>query len=255
MDWPPPQPGTWLLDLDGVVWRTGKPIEGAPEAIAALRRAGNRVVFVTNNAGPTLQQFSERFQQGGIHAEEGEVLGSARAAAGMLRSGERAFVIGEDGIAEALHARAVEIVDHAPVDAVIVSRTPKFDYEQLATASGHVRAGARLIGTSDDPTHPTAEGQLPGTGSLLAAVATAGLATPEVAGKPHPPMVRLVHEHVGRVSVMVGDRPSTDGAMAERLATRFALVLSGVTAHPETVDPEPAAVAPDLLSLVREALG
>ena len=54
---------------------------------------------------------------------------------------------------------------------------------------------------------------------------------------------------------MVGDRPSTDGALAAQLGIPFALVLSGVTRPGRCpADADAAAVAPDLLTLVREAL-
>ncbi|MGA1366279.1 MAG: TIGR01458 family HAD-type hydrolase, partial [Ilumatobacteraceae bacterium] len=39
-----------LCDLDGVVWLSHEPIAGSVEAIAALRSAGHRVLFVTNNS-------------------------------------------------------------------------------------------------------------------------------------------------------------------------------------------------------------
>ncbi|HEY5012444.1 MAG TPA: HAD hydrolase-like protein, partial [Acidimicrobiia bacterium] len=52
--------------------------------------------------------------------------------------------------------------------------------------------------------------------------------------------------------VMVGDRPSTDGALAAALGWPFALVLSGIagTSGEETVpDPPPPFVAADLGAL------
>jgi ribonucleotide monophosphatase NagD (HAD superfamily) len=65
-------------------------------------------------------------------------------------------------------------------------------------------------------------------------------------------MLRLVAERVGPVDTVVGDRPSTDGALARALGARFALVLSGVTAAAEAsrVEPLPDVVAPDLAALV-----
>ncbi len=41
---------TWALDLDGVVWLAGRPIPGSADAVTALRAAGERVVFLTNNS-------------------------------------------------------------------------------------------------------------------------------------------------------------------------------------------------------------
>jgi glycerol-1-phosphatase len=108
------------------------------------------------------------------------------------------------------------------------------------------------VGTNEDATYPTPEGLLPGAGALLAAVAAASDATPEVAGKPHEAMLALVAERVGHVDTVVGDRPSTDGALARALGARFALVLTGVTAAAaaSSADPAPDVVAPDLAALV-----
>ncbi len=54
---------------------------------------------------------------------------------------------------------------------------------------------------------------------------------------------------------MVGDRPSTDGALAAQLDIPFALVLSGVT-PPDQIpaDADAAVTAADLPTLVRETL-
>ena len=55
--------------------------------------------------------------------------------------------------------------------------------------------------------------------------------------------------------MMVGDRPSTDGALATQLGIPFALVLSGVTSADDVpTDPAPDEVAADLASLVHSRL-
>ncbi|MGH9064282.1 MAG: HAD hydrolase-like protein, partial [Acidimicrobiales bacterium] len=77
--------------------------------------------------------------------------------------------------------------------------------------------------------------------------------TPTVAGKPYQPVVALLRQRVGDVEVMVGDRPSTDGMLAERMGVPFALVLSGVTpAGHGPVDPVPLVEAADLSTLVAQ---
>jgi ribonucleotide monophosphatase NagD (HAD superfamily) len=51
----------------------------------------------------------------------------------------------------------------------------------------------------------------------------------------------------------VGDRPATDGALADQLAIPFALVLSGVTREGDQASagpPQPAITANDLRTLV-----
>jgi len=255
--WPPPPGGTWLVDLDGVVWLTGRPIPGVDEAVARLRAAGVRVFFATNNAAPTRAQLHKRLAHCGITADDADVLSSADVAAGMLDPGTTALVVAGDGVTEALAHRGVTVVPEAPVDAVVVGWTRAFTFDAVARAATAVRAGARLVGTNEDPTHPTPDGLLPGAGAILAAVATASETAPEVAGKPHAPTAAAVEARVapGELRVMVGDRPATDGALAAQLGIPFALVLSGVT--PAGTGPEEAgaaAVAPDLLALVRQVL-
>ena len=221
-----------MIDLDGVVWLTGRPIPGVDEAVARLRGAGVRVLFATNNSAPTRAELHRRLARCGITADDRDLLSSADVAAGMLAPGSSAVVLGDDGVVEALSGRGVEVVPAGPADAVVVGWTRSFSFDSVARASAAVRAGARLVGTNEDPTYPTPDGLVPGGGAILAAVATAAEATPEVAGKPHRPTADAITARVtpGELRVMVGDRPATDGALAAQLGIPFALVLSGVTA-------------------------
>jgi 4-nitrophenyl phosphatase len=138
------------------------------------------------------------------------------------------------------------------------TRGAGFTFEGVDRAARAVRAGARLVGTNEDPTFPTPDGLIPGAGALLAAVAAASEATPEVAGKPHKATADAIAARVpqGELRAMVGDRPATDGALAAQLGIPFALVFSGVTregdppARGPAAPPEPAATAKDLRALV-----
>jgi HAD superfamily hydrolase (TIGR01450 family) len=251
------QPGTWVIDLDGVIWLTGEPIEGVGEAVRALRVAGNRVLFATNNSAPTRAVLHARMKNCGITTTDEDLLSSADVAAGMLAVGSRAMVLADEGVNEALQRRGVTVIDDSgPVDAVVVGWTRSFSFDTIAAAANRVREGARLIGTNEDPTLPTPQGLLPGAGALLAAVAPASGAAPEVAGKPHPPTAEAIRALASDLVVMVGDRPSTDGVLAQQLGIPFALVLSGVTgADAIPAHPKPEFVAPDLAALVRSELG
>jgi len=82
--WPPEPGGTWVVDLDGVIWLTGQPIPGAADAIARLRRAGDRVLFATNNSAPTRAELNRGLARCGITADDRDLLSSADVAAGML---------------------------------------------------------------------------------------------------------------------------------------------------------------------------
>jgi HAD superfamily hydrolase (TIGR01450 family) len=244
----------WVLDLDGVVWLSGQPIPGAPEAVARLKAEGHQVVFLTNNSGPTRAEFAQRLSRAGVPAEPEELATSAQAAASMLAPGSTALVVGGAGVYEALADRGVVLAgpdDHP--DAVVVGRSLKLDYDELAVATTAIRAGARFVATNADPTFPTPNGLVPGAGALIAYLATASSRQPEVAGKPHAAVAAMVRSRYGQPDVMVGDRPDTDGEFATVVGARFALVLSGVTHRADLpVTPAPSVVGDDLAAVVAE---
>ena len=245
---------TWLLDLDGVVWRAEQPIDGSVEAVGRLRDRGEKILFLTNNSSQTIEGLLGKLEDMGIPAQSDDLITSAQAAATLVEPGQTALVCAGPGVEEALEQRGVTTIREGEADAVVVGWHTDFDYGRLKAATDAVRGGARLIGTNDDATYPTPDGPVPGGGSLLAAVAVASdCSDPEVAGKPHEPVARLIQERVGEIDVLVGDRPSTDGELARRLDARFVLVLSGVTQEDQLpVEPEPDEVAPDLAAVVDE---
>jgi HAD superfamily hydrolase (TIGR01450 family) len=218
---------TAVVDLDGVVWLAGEPLPGVGRAIELLRRAGHEVLFATNNSSPTLAELLTRLERAGVEAEAEQLITAAQAAVAAVEQGSSALLIGEAGLEEAAAARG--LTNAGTPSSVLVGWRRTFDFNTVATASSAVRAGARLIATNDDPTHPTPDGLLPGTGALVAAIATASEQRPLIAGKPGAHMVGLVHERAERISIVIGDRPSTDGAFAAALDAPFGLVRSQAT--------------------------
>ncbi|MGH9262562.1 MAG: HAD family hydrolase, partial [Acidimicrobiales bacterium] len=88
---------TWVLDLDGVVWLSDRPIAGAAAAIARLRADGRRVLFATNNSSVPRAGQEAKLAGFGIPAD-GDVMTSAMAAARLVEPGERVLVCGGPGI-------------------------------------------------------------------------------------------------------------------------------------------------------------
>jgi HAD superfamily hydrolase (TIGR01450 family) len=250
----------WIIDLDGVVWLAGEAIGDVATAIGDLRRHGARVVFATNNSAPTTDQLLSRLARLGIESSAGDLATSADAAASLFQPGQSVTVLAEGGVLESLRARRVSTTGGKRVDAVVVGWSRAFDFDSLAAAASAARTSGRLVATNLDPTHPTPAGLVPGSGALVAAVATASGLTPEVAGKPNEPMAALLRDRFGFTHgdegvVMVGDQPLTDGRLAERLGIPFGMVDSGVTAPGADGQGVPMAVrAPDLVSLVRSCL-
>ena len=258
----------WVLDLDGVIWLGGKPIQGSVEAVKRLDSEGEQLLFVTNFSALRKTEMEAKLNDFGLDATN-RVITSAMAAASLIEPGERVLVCGGPGVTEAVQARGAEAIDpsnhfdrNSSVDAVVVGFHKNFDFDRLAVCARALHQTARLITTNTDPTYPTADGLLPGNGSITAAVATAGKVDAVVAGKPHQPVAKMIMRHLGKSApavndIVVGDLPSTDGLLANELNFRFGLVLSGVTDANTALklNPQPNIVSADLASLVNQVLG
>jgi 4-nitrophenyl phosphatase len=240
--------GTLIFDLDGVVYVGDHPVAGAGDLLHAATSAGYSVLFATNNASRTPENAVEKLRSiTGYPAVEQQYISSALAGAHLLgRDSVRCFVVGGPGIHHAVAAQGSSVVtDWRHAEAVLVGFDREVAYPTLRDATLALRAGARFIATNDDATFPAPDGQWPGAGATVAFLQTSGGRTPEVAGKPHPPMRALIRERLGPGPVwMIGDRPETDLAMAKAEGWTAVLALSGVTDDPGVV---PAEYRPDLV--------
>ena len=252
---------TWVLDCDGVIWLADDPIPRAAEAVERLRSAGERVVFLTNNSWPRVTEHVAKLEAMGIPAGADDVVTSSMAAASLVSRDERVLVLGGPGLHEEVANRGAQIFgpgegDPLSAATVVVGMDLGFNFARLSATTTALRAGsARLVATNEDATFPTSHGLLPGAGSVVAAVATAGGVPPVVAGKPYQPVADLLRARVGEISMMVGDRPSTDGRFARLLGVPFGLVLTGVTPKDHgDIDPRPEIEADDLWALVDAAI-
>ncbi len=263
-----------IFDLDGVIYRGLEPIEGARELVAALHAAGVAVRFATNNSMVAREGYVTRLEGMGIATTVEEIVTSTSATVEHLRRHapevRSVLAIGADGMEAELRDAGLSVVmagdpsmaGHAggpldrPFDAVIVGLDPDLDYRRLAVAMRAVNDGARFIATNADTRYPTAEGFLPGAGSIVAALATASGVTPEVIGKPSPAMFQAILEASGvppTEAIVIGDNPDADVAGAHRAGCAAILVLTGVAdatlaaelageRRPDAIAADPAAV-------------
>jgi HAD superfamily hydrolase (TIGR01450 family) len=249
-----------LLDLDGVVYVGPEAVTGVPAALTAVRQAGMRLAYVTNNASRTPESIAEQLSSLGVAADPSEVITSAQAAAHYLAdrlpAGAPVLVVGTTGLLAALRERGLTPVDSAErqPQAVVQGYSPELDWRQLAEGAVAIRAGATWIATNLDPTVPSPRGPLPGNGSMVAALRTATGVTPISTGKPDPTMHRESVERSGaQRPIVVGDRLDTDIEGASRVGCPSLLVLTGVTAPADLLCASPQ-LRPDYLGWDASAL-
>ena len=247
----------FLFDLDGVFYRGDDPIPAAAEALTRLRAVGKRVAFVTNNASATPAAVAHRLGAAGVEADVDEIETSALATAALLaeRGFTSAFVVGEDGIREALSQLGIRVIDadHPQVEVVVVGLDRSADYDTLRTAAILIDRGAAFIATNPDGSFPAPGGvRWPGAGALVAAVEATTDTKAEVVGKPNAPIFKAALARAGGGDpLVVGDRIDTDIAGAAALGWDSMLVLTGISTRDEAArsTTPPTYIASDLGAL------
>ena len=227
-----------MIDLDGTTYLGDRLLPGAAEFYHAARDLGKRILYITNNSSRGPEQYANKLRCLGIPARDDELFTSGEATLIYLKQKacRSVFPIATTELRRMMVDAGLEIDDEDP-DYVVVGFDTELTYEKLKTGCLLLRKGARLVATHPDPVCPMAEGEVPDAGSILALIETATGRTPEmIVGKPNPLMLELGLKRLklpkGSV-VMIGDRISTDVAMAEHAGVTSVLVLSGVTTPEE----------------------
>jgi 4-nitrophenyl phosphatase len=239
-----------IIDMDGVLYRGNEPIPGLTAFFDFLYQHAIGFILATNNSTRPPRKWAEKLGSMGVQVPPDSIMTSATATAdflaGQYPAGTRMFYVGEYGIQEALEECGF-IIDDQKASAVVVGMDQSVTYEKLAKATLLIRDGARFIGTNPDKTLPIPEGEIPGAGSIQAALVASTDVTPLIIGKPEPYFYELAREKLGgtrETTAAIGDRMDTDIAGAKRTGIYSVLVLTGVSTREEA---EAHAEPPDLI--------
>jgi arabinose operon protein AraL len=250
----------FIFDLDGTLYLGEQALPGAVETIAALRRLGKQVLFVSNKPLYPRLNYATKLTRLGMPASIDDVITSgfvlghhlARTAPHL-----RLYVIGEENLKTELgeHGLQVlrefdeqspfEVIDPHGVDAVVVAFDRTLDYRKLNTAYQALVQGAAFFATNPDKTCPMPGGGIPDAGATLAALQHLTGRKPDLlAGKPSQLMMRVAMDRLSlppERCIMVGDRVETDIRMGKEAGMYAALVLTGATQRTalENVVPAP----------------
>ncbi|UQA96232.1 HAD-IIA family hydrolase [Streptomyces halobius] len=237
---------TALLDLDGVVYAGGQAVPHAVASLTAARAGGMRLAYVTNNASRTPRAIADQLSGFGLPTGPEDVITSAQAVARLIAEqlppGARVLVIGGAGLRVAVRERGLVPVASADDDpaAVVQGYDPALDWERLAEAGYAVQRGVPWFASNTDLTIPKERGIAPGNGALVEVVRIAAGGTPQVAGKPQPPMHRETVLRTGAERpLVIGDRLDTDIEGAYNGGVDSLLVLTGVTTAAELLTAPP----------------
>ena len=251
-----------ILDMDGVLWKDSKPIGDLPYIFKGISDLGLKVVFATNNATKSIEEYQQKLDSFGVQVEPEQIITSAIAAAKYLQqhypSGIWVYVVGSASLKDMIHQHGFQVCDDAgrnSAQVVLVAMDTSLTYEKIRNAATQIRQGADFIATNMDATFPTPQGLLPGAGACVAAIATAAEKQPLLIGKPQTLMYELAFQTLGFAPhevMAIGDRLETDIAGAQKAGCLAGLVLSGVTDETKAHrwQPQPDLIARDLTELV-----
>lgn len=236
----------YLIDLDGTMYRGTEKIHEAVEFVKRLKEANIPYLFVTNNSSKRKEQVSDKLEAFGVPCTPDHVFTTSMATASYIsheKSDASVYVIGEEGIRDALTDEGLTLQDDHP-DYVVVGIDRSLTYEKFAKACIAVRNGATFISTNGDIAIPTERGLLPGNGSLTSVISVSTETDPIFIGKPEPIIMEQALEQLGtekETALMVGDNYRTDILAGINAGLDTLLVHTGVTTkeHLESVEKLP----------------
>lgn len=230
------RPKSVLTDMDGVLVRGRVLIPGAREFIERLLAEDREFLVLTNNSLYPPAILQHRLRRIGLEIPVERIHTSALATAQFLDSQRprgTAYVIGEEGLFEALEDIGYTFTDQAP-DYVVLGETHDYSFDRITRAIRLIAAGARFIATNPDVSGPSEEGLVPATGAVAALIERAIGQAPYFIGKPNPLMIRTALRRLGEHSentIMIGDRMDTDILIGIESGLETVLVLTGVTSR------------------------
>ncbi len=246
----------FVFDLDGVIYSGEMAVGNSPLVLETLRKNKKDIRFITNNPSRSPSEYAAKLGRLGIKSYEEEFVTSPMATVSLIREKlhseqwKTVFIAGSDYLKNEIGKTGLVAVSGygaLNADLVVVGSHPRFNLEEIKTASLAVGNGAGFIGTNRDYFYPCEQGRAPATGALLASVETASGKKALTAGKPEKYIFDLLEKSgaaPAKRTLLLGDSLRTDIAGGKKAGYGTALVMTGIT---KKTDLESSAVKPDFV--------
>lgn len=221
-----------LLDMDGVLTVSWKPIDGALDAMTLLRERGVPFRIMTNTTSHSRADLSAKLRGAGFDVSPQEILTAPAATAGYLRAhhpGARVYLLGETGVTQDLDG--VDLVDDEPADVVVIGGADEaFTFHTMNVAFRMLRNGAAMVAMHRNFSWLTDEGLCLDAGAYVVGLEAATGLTAAITGKPSPDFFGSGLEAIGlppERAAMVGDDLHNDVLAAQSLGMTGVLTRTG----------------------------
>jgi HAD superfamily hydrolase (TIGR01458 family) len=220
-----------LIDIDGVLTVSWRPLPGAVAAVTRLREAGLGLALLTNTTSRTRASIAATLAEAGFPIGVDDVFTAPALAAGYIAErypGARCLLLNSGDIRPDL--AGVELVEDDPDIVLIGGAGVEFGYRALDEVFGHLQNGARLLALHRNLYWRTDEGLKLDTGAFLAGLEQAAGVTAEVIGKPAAAFFETALAGLRAdpsAALMVGDDLEADVLAAQRAGLTGVLVRTG----------------------------
>lgn len=248
----------FALDMDGTVYLGEKWIEGAPDFLSAVEKAGKQYIFLTNNSSKGPENYVEKLRRMGLRVDESRIVTSGQATIEYLKQnfpGKRVFLLGNELLTREFEEAGICLSVSDP-QVVVTGFDTSLTYDKMCRVCDLVRSGLPYIATHPDYNCPTENGFIPDAGAIHAFIHASAFRYPDhVVGKPGGDIMDYLAGRAGvsrRQTAMVGDRLYTDVAAGVNNGYTGILVLSGEAGMRDVEESE---IVPDLIfTSVREMI-
>ncbi|UQA92243.1 HAD-IIA family hydrolase [Streptomyces halobius] len=233
--------GAVLIDIDGVLTVSWKPLPGAVEAMERLRANGLPLLLVTNTTSRTRASIAGKLAASGFPVGVDDILTAPAATAAYLRRhypGARCLLLNTGDVSDDLSGitlvdatEAAGDEDAARPDVIVFGGAgDAFTYPALNAAFGHLQRGVPLVAMHRNLYWRTAGGLDLDTGAFLLGLERAARTEAVITGKPAEAFFAAALAHLDATpsgTLMVGDDIESDVLAAQRSGITGVLVKTG----------------------------
>lgn len=240
----------FVLDMDGTFYLENDILDGALDFLEAVKRAGKRYIFFTNNSSTSAELYIEKLARMNCNITRDMIMTSGDVMTSYLNTnhpGKTVYLLGTKPLEDSFKAAGIKLfnlensdalanMDQRP-DIVVVGFDKTLTFEKLSNACTYIREGALFLATHLDINCPMKGGFIPDCGAICKAIELSTGKEPRFVGKPFKETVDMVVASTGvpkeRIA-FVGDRIYTDVATGVKNGAMGVLVLTGET-HREDI--------------------
>lgn len=227
----------FLFDMDGTLYLGDQLYDFTIELLQAIRNAGKRYLFMTNNSSKGVMDYVKKLDKLGIAATEEDFITSSQATAYYLKlhhKNSRLYVCGTQSLKEELRKEGFAVTEKLEdVDCIVMGFDTELTFQKLEDVSKLLLTrDLPYIATNPDYVCPTEYGSVPDCGSVCDMIYNATGKRPLVIGKPTSLMPELAmqkHGYTKNETAVVEDRIYTDIKSGLNAGITGILVLSGET--------------------------